>query len=99
MDKELLVIAITMIIICFVVVLPAFATMYITGIPTNIYNQEFKESFCETQGFDKYEDETCIKFDNGTVTITELYCEGIGQPGFIIYDRVYEKLTKCRTVI
>ena len=73
-------------------------TQIFSGIPMQTQNNEFKETFCETQGFDKYEDETCIKFNNGTATIKQIHCEGQPQSGFIIFDGMYKKLIKCRLV-
>ena len=102
MEKELL--GLEIVAICFVVVFVGLilglnSTIILVGIPMQAQNLEFKEAFCETQGFDKYEEDACLKFNNGNATITELHCEGQPQPGFWMFDGLYKKLNKCRTVI
>jgi len=81
------------------VMLELCLTGIFVGVPTHAYNTEFKEAFCETQGFDKYEEETCIKFNNGNAAITEIYCEDEPQFGFWLFDGMFKKITNCRTVI
>ena len=72
------------------------AIIFIAG-SNDRYNYQFKKEFCQNIGFDKYENETCIKLDNEKATITQIYCIREPEPNEGILD--LGKTNKCREVI
>ncbi len=84
---------------CFTLLVLLLLTILISGVPATSQNSEFKEAFCEQQGFDEYKDGACIKLNDSTITFKKIHCEGLPQFGFIIFDGIFEKITKCRVVV
>lgn len=80
-----------------ILLISAFLAIVFVSAPNDAYNHEFKKEFCQQLGFEEYINESCMKSDNETATMTQIYCIRETKPNDNILD--LGKINKCREVI